>query len=224
MLFVFSEFSKKVEEFKKKEQEEKKLQRDKGAMVVQKLMRGVLARKKFRKNLPNLKKQQRFKILCSQCEMQIALKRCRQCKDRYCNECYDMIHSKGNRKNHSWENVKIDARMVAMAYENNNSTSNNMNATKVGTLGGVAASRHGSMYGSTGGAGAGAGMQSTRPSMMSTPVGMNTTNPPASAAGGGEEKKKINPKDWEEFYDESARAKYWYNKKTGEASWINPFK
>ena len=28
--------------------------------------------------------------------------------------------------------------------------------------------------------------------------------------------------DWEEFYDESARAKYWFNKITGEASWTQP--
>lgn len=28
--------------------------------------------------------------------------------------------------------------------------------------------------------------------------------------------------DWEEFYDESARAKYWFNKLTGEASWTQP--
>ena len=34
--------------------------------------------------------------------------------------------------------------------------------------------------------------------------------------------KKANPKDWEEFYDANAKAKYWFNKLTGEASWINP--
>ena len=34
---------------------------------------------------------------------------------------------------------------------------------------------------------------------------------------------KSNKKDWEEFYDSSARAKYWFNKSTGEASWICPY-
>ena len=29
-------------------------------------------------------------------------------------------------------------------------------------------------------------------------------------------------KDWEEFYDSSAGAKYWFNKVTGEATWIAP--
>jgi hypothetical protein len=34
--------------------------------------------------------------------------------------------------------------------------------------------------------------------------------------------KKDNKKDWEEYYDASARAKYWFNKVTGEASWTPP--
>ena len=34
---------------------------------------------------------------------------------------------------------------------------------------------------------------------------------------------KSNKKEWEEFYDSSARAKYWFNKNTGEASWICPY-
>ncbi|RYG66808.1 hypothetical protein EON64_08890 [archaeon] len=42
---------------------------------------------------------------------------------------------------------------------------------------------------------------------------------------GGDDKKqkKGGKKDWEEFYDNQAKAKYWFNKKTGEASWINPY-
>jgi hypothetical protein len=39
-----------------------------------------------------------------------------------------------------------------------------------------------------------------------------------------QQKPAVNKSDWEEFYDPSAKAKYWYNNKTGEASWINPFK
>lgn len=92
----FSEFAKRLEAFKKQDQEEKKNKRDKSAIVIQALARGVVSRKKFKKNLPNLKKQQKMKIFCVQCEQQIALKRCRQCRDRFCNECYDIIHQKGN--------------------------------------------------------------------------------------------------------------------------------
>lgn len=35
--------------------------------------------------------------------------------------------------------------------------------------------------------------------------------------------KKFNPKDWQEFYDATTRAKYWFNTVTNEASWTNPF-
>lgn len=71
---------------------------------------------------------------------------------------------------HSWENIKLDARIMAMIYEQN----------RAATAGG-------------------------------------------GLAAGGDDKKKGNAKDWEEHYDNAAKAKYWFNKKTGEASWISPF-
>lgn len=45
----------------------------------------------------------------------------------------------------------------------------------------------------------------------------------SSKLGGDGNKKKVNTKDWEEHYDHAAKAKYWFNKKTGEASWVSPF-
>ncbi len=111
-------------------------------------------------------------------------------------------HSLGNRKNHSWENIKVDARMLAMAYDSgNNANAGNLQASQRVSTFGVATTRNVSMMNTAGGIGA-----------------RNTIAEPIEPV------KKVNPKDWEEFYDESARAKYWYNKKTGEASWINPFK
>jgi hypothetical protein len=197
-----SEFAKRVEDFKRRDAEEKKKKKDRAATTIQALARGVISRKVFRKNLPNMKKQQKLKILCVQCETQIANKRCRQCRDRFCNECYDLIHQKGNRKTHSWENIKVDARMLAMAYDTKDPQATNAQRT--------------STFSST--------------ARQKTMIG-GTTNDPSNTTGGGAAvkindppAKKVNPKDWEEFYDESARAKYWYNKKTGEASWINPLK
>lgn len=35
--------------------------------------------------------------------------------------------------------------------------------------------------------------------------------------------QKKRAEEWEEFYDSAAKAKYWFNKITGEASWISPF-
>jgi hypothetical protein len=48
-------------------------------------------------------------------------------------------------------------------------------------------------------------------------------NRPGQTAGTSRAKPVVKNTDWEEFYDPSAKAKYWYNNKTGEASWINPF-
>jgi hypothetical protein len=42
--------------------------------------------------------------------------------------------------------------------------------------------------------------------------------PPQAAAG----PKKNLRADWEQFYDENAKSKYWFNSKTGEASWTMP--
>ena len=45
----------------------------------------------------------------------------------------------------------------------------------------------------------------------------------ADAAAAGSGSKKASKKDWEEFYDAEAKAKYWFNKSTGEAAWIKPY-
>ena len=185
-------------------------------------MRGVIARKKFKKNLPTLKKQQKMRMFCVQCEQQIARKRCRQCRDRFCNDCYDLIHQKGrllpsisscarlflffsagNRKNHSWENIKIDARMMALAFDSENAGNTGGMGQRISTFGGSTTRNTSMIQSTTGGRGS---VVERDESPVKEPV------------------KKINPKDWEEFYDEAAKAKYWYNKKTGEASWVNPLK
>jgi hypothetical protein len=54
-------------------------------------------------------------------------------------------------------------------------------------------------------------------------VATTTTTTNATTSAGATGKGPVNKGDWEEFFDPSAHAKYWYNKKTGEASWINPF-
>ena len=50
-------------------------------------------------------------------------------------------------------------------------------------------------------------------------AGLGATEPDAVEAVGTRAMRK---QDWQEFYDESARAKYWFNKATGEASWTQP--
>ena len=49
---------------------------------------------------------------------------------------------------------------------------------------------------------------------------------PGTATGSTRERKKplVNKKDWERFYDDTAKAYYWFNAATGEARWTDPTK
>jgi hypothetical protein len=85
----------KLEQFKKEQSEAKAKLRLKSTIIIQAFIRGIVARRRFKKNLPALKKAQKQRIFCTQCEVQIALRRCRQCRDKFCNDCYDLIHQKG---------------------------------------------------------------------------------------------------------------------------------
>lgn len=139
--------------------------KDEAAAKLQAIIRGVLSRKRHKKNLPNLKKALKMKAYCVECEGKIATRRCRQCRDRFCTDCYMLLHQKGKRKEHSFENIKIDARLLAMSFDEQEG---NKNKKK-------------------------------------------------------DKEEKVNKRDWEEFFDTEAKAKYWFNKKTGEASWVCPY-
>jgi len=167
------EFAKRIEAHKQEREAIKRQERNKAVTKIQALVRGKLSRTKFKKDLPNLKKARKQRCFCTQCEVQVATKRCRQCRDKFCDSCYEFIHQKGNRKKHTFEIIRMDAKLMALAFDQ--------------------------------------------------PANGNSTNKRNSVSDAASTKKRaINPKEWEEFYDESAKAKYWFNKITGEASWINP--
>lgn len=146
------------------------------ASIIQALVRGVLGRKKHKQNLPNLRKALKQRLYCVECEAKLGTRRCRQCKDRYCNDCYDRVHSKGNRKKHNYENIRLDQRTIIDGIDDDINRNNPRSV-------------------------------------------LSSLNIEDSALA----KKKAAKKDWEEFYDPSAKAKYWFNKVTGEASWVSPF-
>ena len=133
-----------------------------------------LGRSRFRKDLPALKRARMARQFCVECEIKPGSRRCRQCKDRYCSECFQIVHSKGTRKAHTFENVKISANLLAAAQ-------------------------------------------------IEQEKGLRNSNDDNGNRSKTRKKDKGKEKEWEEFYDPSARAKYWFNKATGEASWISPF-
>jgi hypothetical protein len=138
------------------------------------MIRGVVGRARFKKNLPQLRRAQKIRSFCCECEAVRAVRRCRQCKDKYCQACYEKIHAKGTRRTHGWEHIKTDVRAI--------------NTPSRGSRG--------------------------RPGIG----GLDDEAMATNTKGG----KTVRKQDWQEFYDESARAKYWFNKATGEASWTQP--
>jgi hypothetical protein len=148
-------------------------QRSAGAATkIQAMARGVQSRVRFKKALPTLTKERTARSFCVECEANVATKRCRQCKDRYCDSCYSKMHRKGARRQHAWDPVAV-SQSVAKAN------------AKLGAM-----------------KEAGSGAAPHKP---------------------GDGAKVENNKDWEKFYDQAARAHYWFNQKTGEARWTNPF-
>ena len=68
-----------------------------------------------------------------------------------------------------------------------------------------------------------AALQAERERLMGGGGGASKSSSSSSSAAAAAKRGKAKKQDWEEFYDSSAKAKYWFNKVTGEASWISPF-
>jgi hypothetical protein len=142
---------------------------------VQALVRGALTRITHKKHLPILKKQQQVRRFCIECESKVATKRCHQCKDRYCDSCYNTIHRKGNRRGHTSEAIGNVLGVKDLAEPKKAS----------GKLTG--------------------GLEAALERAKTTSNSRPSTN------------------QWEEHFDAAAKAKYWYNTITGEATWVCPY-
>ena len=132
------------------------------ASVIQSLARGVIGRRLHKMSLPILEHELQVRKYCVECETHTATKRCTQCKDRYCDSCYDKVHKKGYRRGHSWEPL------VTVMF----------------------------------GEGSGSDVTGAR---GNTPGAGRATD------------------QWQEFYDDSVEAKYWFNTLSGEATWVCPY-
>ena len=150
------------------------------AMSIQAMARGVACREKLKTIIPTLKIEKQKRSFCVECESNVAVKRCRNCKDRYCDTCYALIHRKGARRHHSWEHIAVDIRSVAPSKMDSSTVNSKTSRFK--------------------------GKQQSK--QLSTEK--NQT------------KESDSKKDWQKFYDNAAKAHYWYNQKTGEAKWTEP--
>ena len=65
------------------------------AAKIQGMVRGVLYRKRHIQLLPALKRAKQVRGFCVECENKVARRRCRQCRDNFCEACYEKLHKKG---------------------------------------------------------------------------------------------------------------------------------
>ncbi len=167
-----AKIAERIEQLKAEQEIKQKDFRDKMATRIQALARGKKGRARFNRLAPTLRREIAMREICVECEAKKATRKCRQCRDRYCEICYIKIHKKGFRKTHTFEPLgKVGPNGVVVEEEEDGNT--------VG-------------------------------------LGFGTTKKGGKAVS--------NPKgDWEELWDSSAKAKYWFNKVTGDAVWVKPY-
>ncbi len=178
---------KKVEENKFEKEKQDKALRAKAATQIQSLARGVRRRELLKPLIPGLRAEKQKRSFCVECESNVAVKRCRTCKDRYCDACYLMIHRKGHRKNHSWEPIHQDSRSAGSSTPDVSNKKSKRRAQNeiVNNV-------------------------------------QNKNDNQAKSQQGGKIKKVKEKSEWVKYYDEAARAHYWFSDVTGEARWTDP--
>lgn len=149
--------------------------RQRAILSIQSWFRGIKSRKWFKLNEYSLRQELEYRSWCVECVSVIATRRCTTCLDRYCTDCWNVIHKKGRKRQHAYD--LIEHKQHAPVGGRDMFATNGFN--------------EGSSLGGRSGGGAG-----------------------SSVVSGGVE--------WIEYWDEAAGSKYWYNKATGEASWIKP--
>ena len=184
-------------------------------------------------------------IACSECEYKPAVKRCFDCQDCFCFLCFDNFHYKGNRANHQFEILTqegpslLRSRSGAMSVEGNvvgegsstypsSMARNPRNVEPVIEAQAIAESSHGPYYAEW----------NYGQSPQDYYAGQTNTIGQGDMSYGGqtdgdqfyneyytaENQEWLDPNlYWQEYFDEGAQAKYWFNTWTGEATWVYPF-
>ncbi len=170
-----------------------KLEKDtkaKAATRIQALARGIQRRKTLKPQLPALRAEKQKRSFCVECEANVAVKRCRNCKDRYCDACFLLIHRKGARRHHSWEPIHADTQSSAFSQTDANP--------------GQTSKRR-------------QGRQGANDKAANPKAKADANSKTQAATKGGKS-------EWQKFYDDAARAHYWFSEVTGEARWTDPEK
>ncbi len=171
--------------------------RGKAATKIQALARGVRRRKALKPQLPALRAEKQKRSFCVECEANVAVKRCRNCKDRYCDACFLLIHKKGARRHHSWEPIHADATTIHSQPDTSIVVTSKARQGRASLT------------------------EKTANPKLSNVNNVNNMN--ANKSNTNSKMPVIKGKsEWVKYYDDAARAHYWFSEVTGEARWTDP--
>lgn len=95
-----------AERLQRERQQREEDQRLLAIRTIQAFARGIRGRRKFHEQLPELKKQLRARSFCIECEIAPATRKCRVCREQFCDVCFANVHRKGNRKKHAYDLIR----------------------------------------------------------------------------------------------------------------------
>jgi len=176
------------------------------ATRIQSLARGVAGRRKFNAALPALIQAAQLRLFCVECEKKVAKRRCLGCKDKYCVGCYEKLHRKGARFYHSWLPTPALTREQRRVIKIHNPSALTDEHYVEG------------QDGDGDGDGEELKDEHAEPSPDVDPFTQSWVSNGSAVAEAQQQQG-----DWDEYWDDNAQAKYWFNRVTGEAQWVNPY-
>ena len=203
-------FLKRSEEIVREAEKKWETKQNTAATKIQSLARGVAGRRQFNAALPALIQAAQLRLFCVECEKKVAKRRCLGCKDKYCVGCYERLHRKGGRFYHSWLPTPALTREQRRVIKLHNPS--------------ALADEH--YVEGQDGDGEGDGEELKDEHAEPSPYDADPFNDPFTqswASNGSAVASAAQKGDWDEHWDDNAQAKYWFNRVTGEAQWVNPY-
>ena len=136
----------------------------------------------------------------------MAKRRCLGCKDKYCVGCYEKLHRKGARFYHSWLPTPALTREQRRVIKIHNPSALTDEHYVEG------------QDGDGDGDGEELKDEYAEPSPDVDPFTQSWVSNGSAVAEAQQQQG-----DWDEYWDDNAQAKYWFNRVTGEAQWVNPY-
>lgn len=160
--------------------------------------------------------------LCAECEYKAAVKRCVECDDSFCFLCFDNMHSKGNRTHHTFEQLcKETVKLRSVSASSSLGREGDSSVESESLYSSYVSPR---------------GDDSAPVDALPAVHADDSFAAAAQSYANGEYAEEQDtdkyhwnteaedaPFEWEEYWDDGAQAKYWFNNATGEATWLTPY-